>query len=111
MSGQSYEVLGQQIGRLVQEKNVAYGSSFAKAPEILRVLFPAGVPPEQYVDVLLIARIVDKLFRVATSKDAFGESPYQDIAGYGILGASLTRGSSTSTSTSTSPVQADEEPF
>jgi len=30
---------------------------------------------------------VDKLFRIATDKDALGESTYRDIAGYGILGA------------------------
>ena len=43
--------------------------------------------PEQYGDMLAITRIIDKLFRVATKKDAFGESPFKDIAGYGILGA------------------------
>ena len=36
--------------------------------------------------MLAITRIVDKLFRIATKKDAFGESPFKDIAGYGILG-------------------------
>lgn len=36
--------------------------------------------------MLAITRIVDKLFRIATDKDAFGESPFKDIAGYGILG-------------------------
>jgi hypothetical protein len=29
---------------------------------------------------------IGKLFRIATKKDAFGESPFKDIAGYGILG-------------------------
>ena len=36
--------------------------------------------------MLAVVRIVDKLFRIATDKDAFGESPFKDIAGYGILG-------------------------
>jgi hypothetical protein len=36
--------------------------------------------------MLAITRIVDKLFRIATKKDAFGENPFKDIAGYGILG-------------------------
>ena len=39
-----------------------------------------------YGDVLTIARIWDKIKRIATDKDAFGESPYKDIAGYAILG-------------------------
>ena len=30
--------------------------------------------------------MIDKLFRIATRKDAFGESPYRDIAGYALLG-------------------------
>ncbi len=38
--------------------------------------------------MLAITRIIDKLFRIATKKDAFGESPFKDIAGYGILGIS-----------------------
>jgi hypothetical protein len=38
--------------------------------------------------MLAITRILDKLFRIATRKDAFGESPFKDIAGYGILGVS-----------------------
>ena len=43
--------------------------------------------PDQYTDMLAVVRIFDKLFRIATRKDAFGESPFKDIAGYGLLGA------------------------
>lgn len=82
-----FEELGAGIGRLVAEKNKAYGDSFAKAGEVLRIMYPEGIRPEQYDDALAITRIVDKLFRIATMKDAFGESPYRDIAGYGLLGA------------------------
>jgi hypothetical protein len=78
-----------EIGELVERKNAAYGSSFAKSGAALRLLYPAGVQPEQLDDALLIARIWDKLQRIATDRDALGESPYRDIAGYGILGASL----------------------
>ena len=49
-------------------------------------MYPKGIQPEQYKDMLAITRIADKLFRIATKKDAFGESPFKDIAGYGILG-------------------------
>jgi hypothetical protein len=48
-------------------------------------LYPDGVKPEQYIDLLVTVRIVDKLFRIANKKDAFGENPWQDIAGYGLL--------------------------
>jgi hypothetical protein len=82
----SFEQIGLEIGRLVQEKNTAYGSSFSLSHKILQVLYPNGIKPEQYKDMLAITRIIDKLFRIATDKKALGESPYSDIAGYGILG-------------------------
>ena len=81
-----FETIGTEIGKLVEEKNTAYGSSFEKSEQILKVLYPDGIKPEQYRDMLAITRIVDKLFRIATRKDAFGESPFKDIAGYGIPG-------------------------
>lgn len=82
-----FEELGQQIGKEVAYKNKAYGDSFAKSGEIIKILYPDGIKPDQYDDALAVIRIVDKLFRVATDRDAFGESPFRDIAGYGILGA------------------------
>jgi hypothetical protein len=86
MTNETYEQIGQQVGQLVDEKNAAYGSSFAESHKILSVLYPNGISPEQYTDALAIIRVIDKLFRIATSKDAFGETPWQDIAGYAILG-------------------------
>jgi hypothetical protein len=82
-----YEQTAEEIGKLVSEKNTAYGSSFAESHKILSVLYPNGIKPEQYTDALAIIRVIDKLFRIATNRDALGESPWQDIAGYGILGA------------------------
>ena len=81
-----FEKIGTDIGKLVDQKNAAYGSSFKKSEQILQVLYPEGIQPDQYTDMLAVVRIVDKLFRIATDKDAFGESPFKDIAGYGILG-------------------------
>lgn len=81
--------LGTDLGALLEEKNAAYGSSFAASGDFLRLLFPRGVPADRYDDALLMVRIFDKQMRIATDKDAFGESPYQDIAGYGILGVQL----------------------
>lgn len=82
-----YEELGKQIGRLVEEKQAAYGNSFGRAGDVLRLLYPQGISHSQIDDALCIVRIVDKLFRIATDRDALGESPYRDIAGYGMLGA------------------------
>ena len=81
-----YEKIGSEIGSLVQEKNEAYGDSFGQACRILEVLYPEGIQPDQYLDALAITRVIDKLFRLANKKDAFGESPWRDICGYAILG-------------------------
>jgi hypothetical protein len=85
----TFAQLGIEIGELVQSKNAAYGSSFAKAGKFLALLYPAGLQPEQYNNALLLVRIFDKQMRIATDADAFGETPYADIAGYGILGAHM----------------------
>lgn len=81
-----FEKIGSEIGKLVDLKNSAYGSSFEKSEQILKILYPDGVEPSQYKNMLALTRIIDKLFRIANQKDAFGESPFKDIAGYGILG-------------------------
>jgi len=82
----TYKELGTSVGSLVDEKNTAYGSSFAECHKILSVLYPNGIQPHQYTDALAIIRVIDKLFRIANKKDAFGESPWRDIAGYALLG-------------------------
>jgi len=82
----SYRDIGLEIGSLVTEKNAKYGDSFANSPKILEILYPNGVTVDKYRDMLAVTRIIDKLFRIATDKHALGESPYNDIAGYGILG-------------------------
>ncbi len=76
-----------QIGQLVEEKNAAYGSSFAKSGQFLALLYPDGIRVDQYDDALLLVRTFDKQMRIATDRDALGESPWSDIAGYGICGA------------------------
>lgn len=80
-----FEEMGADIGALVDVKNKAYGDSFAKSGDILKLLYPDGIKPDQYKDMLYIIRVIDKLFRIATNKDAFGENPARDIAGYSIL--------------------------
>ena len=82
-----FQELAKVIGKTVADKNKAYGDAFAQSGKIIKILYPDGIIPKQYDDALAIIRIVDKLFRIATDKDAFGESPFRDIAGYGILGA------------------------
>lgn len=79
--------IANQIGQLVEEKNIAYGNATVVSSKILQILFPNGVKSDQFYDMLLIVRVIDKLCRIANKKEAFNESPWTDIAGYGIIGA------------------------
>jgi hypothetical protein len=80
-----FEKIAHEVALIVTEKNAAYGSSFSKCDTFLQLLYPNGVQPSQYQDMLTIVRIFDKLMRIANRKDAFGESPYSDILGYALL--------------------------
>jgi len=81
-----FEKLAREAGQLTDEKNRAYGDSFLKTGEFLALVYPNGISPEHYTDALCLVRIFDKLMRIGTKKDAFGESPYKDILGYSLLG-------------------------
>ena len=81
-----FSEIGADVGKLVYDKQLAYGDSFGRSGECLRQMFPEGIKPSQYDDLLTIARILDKLFRLANDPCAFDENPYRDIVGYAILG-------------------------
>jgi hypothetical protein len=81
----SYIGLAYDIGKLVTQKQKAYGDSYGQSSEFLKLLWPDGVPVDCYSDLLCVVRIFDKLKRIATDKDWSGESPYKDIAGYALL--------------------------
>ena len=105
----TYSSLGTTIGRLVEEKDQAYGSSFQRSQEILKILYPDGVQPNQYCDMLGMIRVIDKLFRIANRKEAFGESPWKDIAGYGLLGVANEMDKEEEASGETIPLQFNQE--
>lgn len=77
--------LAADIAATVAEKNAAYGDSFARSGEVMAILYPNGIAPGQMADALAVVRVIDKLFRIATDRDALGESPWRDIAGYALL--------------------------
>ena len=49
-----FEKIATEIGKLVDEKDAAYGSSFLKSEKILKILYPNGIEPNQYKDMLAI---------------------------------------------------------
>lgn len=80
-----YQREAQKVASLVEEKQQAYGDSFGKSGDVLALLYPNGIAPHQYDDMLAVVRIIDKLFRIANEPDYNGESPWQDINGYALL--------------------------
>lgn len=76
---------------MVELKNEKYGDSFRKSGDILEILYPNGIQPDQYDDMLATVQIIDKMFRIATDRDALGESPWEDICGYALLRATQIR--------------------
>lgn len=83
-----YPYIGKSVGELVKEKQQAYGDSFTKAGQIMRILYPEGIKPEGMDEALTVVRVLDKLNRIATAQgeaDPMGESPWRDIAGYSLL--------------------------
>ncbi len=83
---EAFMKIATDMGRLVAQKNQAYGKSYHHSGEFLALIYPNGITPDQYQDALAAVRIFDKLMRLGNHKNAFGESPYRDIIGYGILG-------------------------
>lgn len=84
----TYEELGAELGSLVDKKNKAYGNAFIACGDFLKLIYPNGIDSDQYTDALLLVRIFDKMMRIGNQKNAFDESPYGDITGYGLLGLS-----------------------
>lgn len=80
-----HEAIGKELGALCDEKNAAYGDSFKRSGRLLETLYPNGIQAADMDDALAMVRVIDKMFRIATHKDAFGEDPWRDIAGYAIL--------------------------
>ena len=79
-----YEFIGTSIGKLVDEKNKQYGDAFNKSGEFLKILYPNGIKPEQYSDMLGIVRVFDKLMRIANGNQG-NENAWKDIGGYALL--------------------------
>lgn len=77
--------LARDLGELCESKRRAYGDSVGKSAEVLRILYPNGLKPDQYLDAITAARIVDKLSRKAQGNDPHGESPYIDAAGHALV--------------------------
>jgi hypothetical protein len=93
-----FEEKGYKLGKLVDEKQAAYGDSISKASKLMKVYLEdyktddGYLIPEELLDhILLQVRIIDKQNRIFSNPkaDKMNESPYDDISGYGMLGGRM----------------------
>jgi len=95
-----YESKGLGLGKMIDEKQNAYGDSARKSIEIIKLFLQPysnsdgtyTIPEELLSHLLLQIRIIDKQNRIFSnpSGDKMSESPYRDIAGYSLLGEDMT---------------------
>lgn len=90
-----FEATGARLGRVTDEKHVAYGRALERVPVMLSVLL-ADMPAERLRSVeglqLVqgVSRILEKFCRLAGPDPlAYGENPWVDIAGYAVGYATL----------------------
>lgn len=95
-----FEQKGQELGALVDRKQKAYGNAVQQTHDVIKVLMKPylndngtyTIPESLLLHLLLQVRIIDKQNRIFNNPDAdlMDESPYKDLAGYGLLGEKLT---------------------
>ncbi len=76
----------EEIAKIVEEKNKSYGNSQDKSAEFFKLLYPHAILPDHYKNVLLMARMFDKMMRIANRQEGFqGEDAKADLLGYALL--------------------------
>lgn len=85
-----YESLAADIGAMTDEKARLYGDSVKKTEDIMRVLYPDGIPVSALRAALLLVRCCDKFCRIATAADGDNEDAWSDLVGYSLIGAMKT---------------------
>jgi hypothetical protein len=89
MTENVFVTVGKEIGELVREKNSTYNNSLNSVGEILKILYPNGIKPEEYNTMSTIVRMLDKLKRL--SANANDLESWKDLCGYSILKLGLSR--------------------
>jgi hypothetical protein len=94
-----FESLGWEVGKLVDQKQKAYGDSVTKCYQIMKVLLQdysnndgTYTIPESLIPIMLLeVRKIDKTNRRFSNPDGdlMSENPYQDDVGYSLLGVRL----------------------
>lgn len=74
-----------ELGPFLVKKNEAYGDATRRITTMLSALYPRGIPIDQIENAYYFIQILNKMSRIATNNDPFGEDPWLDIAGYATL--------------------------
>jgi len=97
-----FSELGQQVGELVDQKQLAYGDSVSKTYKLMQIFLEQydngdntyTIPKSLLKHILLQVRKIDKANRIFSNPDGdlMGENPYQDDVGYSLLGMRMVEG-------------------
>nr|WP_278430814.1 hypothetical protein [Brevibacillus laterosporus] len=100
MQNKKFEEMGTEIGKLTDLKQEAYGNSVDKSFELMKIFLKGyknnddtyTIPEVLLKHLLLQVRMIDKQNRIFSNPkgDKMGESPYQDLVGYSLLGTDMT---------------------
>lgn len=84
-----FDPLCTDLSKLLWEKRQSYGSNnLTGTGDFFKLLFPEGIPPERFQDALILARMFDKMSRIARGTQG-QEDAWQDLAGYAVCAMEL----------------------
>lgn len=97
----SYLERAMRIGTLVDQKEKAYGSSVVRGNEVMKAFLAPyykedqgtyEFPEELLIHLQIMIRTIDKFNRIVNNpkQDLMEENTYNDIVGYGLIGAKIT---------------------
>ncbi len=69
MDENDFKRVSEEIVSSIQSQNSETGNCFVKTPNVLRALFPNGIPAGREAEAMALGRIIDKMFRIANNSD------------------------------------------
>lgn len=76
-----------ELAETLAQKKASYGQSTNVSGDLLALLYPTGISPEQYGEAGLVVRMLDKLCRITLGGNRwFNEDAWKDLAGYAVIG-------------------------
>ena len=73
-----FKKITDDLAQILSIKDEAYGNAFDKTTQSLSLLYPNGIKVEQYKDLHVIIRMLDKISRIARGIPVGGDIEYAD---------------------------------